>query len=968
MAKTSAADYLVSGTHPSVAASYEHIEERAKSARYGLLEPECVVIDTETTGLRVGEDELIEISAAIMDGPDVADRFQTFVDPGRPISEFTTQLTSIGDDDVAGSPAPAEAVLKLHEFVDGRTCIAHNARFDRAFLSCHAPEGSVLSRSECWIDTLALSRIALPRLISHDQNTLCDAFGIDRGGHRAQGDVEALCKLWRIMLAALDDMPHDILGFICQLAPDAGWPLRGPICAVAAEGSEMRFSMHALRDRMILDEAGRSAHLIDPGATAFDLEPVSREQVEHAFSPEGIVGAMYDGFERRPEQVEFALDVAEAFRTSTHRVIEAGTGVGKSISYLLPSAMFALANNVRVGVATKTNTLLDQLMYRELPLLERAMEQKTGEGFSYIALKGYDHYPCLRKVMKFAREADADTPLCDIEMLAMVIASISQAAWGDLDALSVSLTHNAKMRMVCSPEDCLHGKCSFYPRRCLLHGARRRAFDAQVVVTNHALMFRDVASANSIIPPVRYWVVDEAHGAEAEARDQLSYSVEATEMSAFLRKLGASSGPVQTMAQKAAGLDGGSTMIALAAAVRSELGPADEVAQMFFSRVKELGNLVERSSYATSEIWINAQRRETHEWQKVLETGEIAVRQLDGLIRSCRHLLTMSEEFDELSEQGSELSACINSMSEMLECISLVLDGTNRAYYYYVRVCHDKNKQGEMLYAALVDVGSELSDRFFPEENSVILTSATVAVGESFDYFAHRVGLDRIDGQMWSGVKLEPSAGFYDNMRTLVVDDLPDPRSGEYADALAGFLLDVHLGIGGGVLTLFTNRREMQHIFAQISPILKSRGIELLCQSSSRSKRMLKDEFTRKEESCLFATRSFWEGFDAPGRTLRCVVLPRLPFSRPNDPLYQERSSRTKDAWKSYVLPQAIIDTKQAAGRLIRSKSDSGFLVMCDKRLTTMWYGKMFLRSLPKDTLEQARACDVRRILEGSRM
>ncbi len=966
-----------------MAASYEHLVEKAASARYGLMESQYVVVDTETTGLKAGTDELIEIAAAIMDGPDVVDTFQTFVNPGRHITEFITDLTTICDDDVADAPEPAEAVAMLHEFAGNRTCIAHNARFDRSFLEVHAPRGSVLADHGRWIDTLPLSRIAMPRLVSHDQASMCDAFGIRPGGHRAQGDVEALCRLWRIMLAALDDLPHDMLGFIAQIAPDARWPLRDVIATVAGDGMEKRFSMYALRDRMIADDARRSVQPdgegnatsddasgsgAAPGSGAFapDLAPTAREQVEQAFSPEGIVGAMYDNFEQRPEQVEFALQVAEAFRTSTHRVVEAGTGVGKSVSYLLPAVMFALANQARVGVATKTNTLLDQLMYKELPRLARAVEQKTGQRFAYIALKGYDHYPCLRKVMRFAKEADAQTPLCDIEMLAMIVTSMSQAAWGDLDALSVSLTRNARMHMVCSSEDCLHGKCSFYPSRCLLHGARRRANDAQVIVTNHALMFRDVASDNAIIPSVNYWVVDEAHGVEEEARKQLSYSVEAAELSAFLRKLGSSSGVVSTTLQKATGLDGGTTVIAMAAAVKREIAPMEEVAELFFSAVKGLGALVQRSSYATSEIWINPERRRTPEWAKVLETGELMVRQLDSLMRSCRHLLSMAEDFDELSEQVSELSQAICTMSEMLECISLTLDGTNSAYYYYVKVHRDAKKQGEVLYASLVDVGAELSEKFFPEENSVILTSATVAVGESFDYFAHRVGLDRIDREMWSGERLEPSDGFYDNMRTLVVGDLPDPRSEGYSEALGQFLVDVHLGMGGGVLTLFTNRRDMQRIYDQINPVLKRSGIELLCQSSGKSKRMLQDAFTGNEETCLFATRSFWEGFDAPGRTLRCVVLPRLPFSRPDDPLYQERSARTKDAWKSYVLPQAIIDTKQAAGRLIRSRSDSGFLIMCDKRLTSMWYGKMFLKSLPRDTLEKASAADVRAILESS--
>ena len=968
MARTSAADYLIAGTSEEVVGSYAGLAERAETARFGLLEREYVVIDTETTGLKPEEDELIEIAAAIMEGPEIIDTFQTFVDPGVPISDFITELTSITDADVEGAPSPDEAVAMLQDFVGDRILIAHNARFDRAFVAKHASPGSVLPQPSRWIDSLALSRIAMPRLISHDQPTMCDAFGIERGGHRAIGDVMALCKLWRIMLVALSDMPHEMLAFIGQIAPAADWPLRNVICTIAADGLGKRFSMQAMRDRQISDDAVSSGHLDDPGSEFPNPVEVSEQEIREAFSEDGIVGSMYDRFEDRPEQVEYALEVAEAFQTSTHRAIEAGTGVGKSISYLLPAAMFAMRNDVRVGIATKTNTLLDQLMFRELPLLQKAMLEKTGETFSFIALKGYDHYPCLRKVMRFAREADEETALYDIEVLAMVITSVSQSTWGDLDALSVSLSHHARANIVCSSEECLHARCSYFPKRCLLHGARRRADDSQIVVTNHALLFRDAASSMPIIPPIRYWVVDEAHGAEEEARDQLSHEIDSQEMSAFLGKLGGANGPIVSMQQEAVRLDGGGPIVGMAQAALNELGPLADMADSLFMSVKGLGPTRGKSQYPTSEVWIDSELRGGEAWKRVLEMGEPMLKQLDSLIRSCQRLASMSEEFEELSEGASELSSAVNKLSGYLEGISLILDGSDGDYYYYAKVRHDRGKRGEVLCASLVEVGSELAERFYPEENSVVFTSATLAVGDSFEHFAHGVGLDRLEGQMWAGRKLDPPDEFYANMRTLVVNGLPDPRTDGYLDELSRFLLDVHLALGGGVLTLFTNRREMQQVYEQISPAIKQAGGELLCQSGGKSKRVLKDDFIRKENSSLFATRSFWEGFDAPGRALKCVVLPRLPFSRPDDPLYKERSTRTKDAWKSYVLPQAIIDTKQAAGRLIRSKSDSGFLILCDNRLNTMWYGKLFLKSLPQPTLEKVDAADVKGILERSEL
>lgn len=960
--------FIIDGTDEDVVASYATLAERARTATFGLVEQEYVVLDTETTGLKVEQEELIEIAAVIVNGPDIVDTFQTFVDPGKPIPEIIVDLTSITDADVAGAPDPATAVAWLEEFVGDRMLIAHNARFDRSFIERYASKGSPLSKRACWIDTVSLSRIALPRLISHDQNTICDAFGVPQGHHRAIGDAEALAKLWRIMLVALGDLPHDALGFMSQLAPGFEWPLRHLVRHAAGDRADARFSMQSLRDRAIARDAASGGALIDPASAILDLAPVTREQVEEAFSQDGIVGRMYERFEARPEQIDFALDVAEAFHDSTHRVIEAGTGVGKSISYLLPAALFAKRNRVRVGIATKTNNLLDQLMFHELPLLRDALLAETGSELTYIALKGYDHYPCLRKLMRFAREMDEESSEYDIVTVCSVIASVAQATWGDLDSLGSSLSGLARPNIVCTSEECLHGKCSFYPRRCLLHGARRKANESEIVVTNHALLFRDMSMEQGIMPPIRYWIVDEAHGMEEEARDQFSLDVRASDTTTLLHKLGASQGLLRQMQDAAFGAEGGTALLGPIGAALETIPTAESLVDALFEVVRDLAG--PGSGYSASDIWINDELRDTDQWDVVRVAGTSLLEQVDKLTRSCRNLLSLAEQYEEFAEFNAELSSAIMRLSELIEGLSLVLDGTNGDYFYYATIRHergDRPRRSDSLHAALVDMGGVLSERFFPEVNSAILTSATVAVGDSFDYFVHRVGLDRLDESLWKASHLEPSEGFYDNMRMIVVNDMPEPRSAGYDDALIDLVREVHLGLRGGILTLFTNKREMLAVYEALRPIMKAEGIELLCQGVGKSKRVLTDEFTAKEDSCLFALRTFWEGFDAPGRTLRCVLLPKLPFSRPDDPLYQERNARQNDAWKAYVLPQAIIDTRQAAGRLIRSRNDAGFLILGDRRLQTKWYGRVFLKSFSQEGKQLVNVADIADVLAASR-
>ncbi len=256
-------------------------------------------------------------------------------------------------------------------------------------------------------------------------------------------------------------------------------------------------------------------------------------------------------------------------------------------------------------------------------------------------------------------------------------------------------------------------------------------------------------------------------------------------------------------------------------------------------------------------------------------------------------------------------------------------------------------------------MGDALAENFYPRVFSVIYTSATIATGESFTHFFHAVGLDQLPDDSYKSLRLESSYNYDKNMAIYVPTDMPQPNTPSYLAALEKLLLEVHRAMGGSTLTLFTNRREMEQLYGSIEPQLAKEGMELICQMRGTSAKRLRDEFLVNEKTSLFALRSFWEGFDAPGDTLRCVVIPRLPFSRPNDPLSCERALREKNAWARYDLPEAIISLKQAAGRLIRSSTDTGYLVLADSRLVTKNYGKRFLQALPSNNLHLLETKDV---------
>ena len=386
-------DAVSSGTPQFVIDSYATLAERAKTQSFGLIEEDVIVLDTETTGLSVQDNELIEISAARLSGREIIDRFDTFVHPKQLIPAEITELTSITNADVADAPSAVEAVAALAEFVGGCPVIAHNATFDRSFIE--SVKGGV-NVSDIWIDSLALSRIALPRLASHKLSFMADLFGCDSVSHRANADVDALCGVWRVLLVALGDLPQGLMACLADMHPDVPWSYRPIFSFLAGQNPGSIFSLSAARADVL--KADRADDRVDADELPV-LKMPSREEIEADYAPGGLVNRMYPTYEPRDEQIAMALEVRDALVTGTHRVIEAGTGVGKSMAYLVPFAEAARRNNITVGIATKSNNLADQLMYHELPKLA---EQLDG-GLSFCALKGYDHYPCLRKLERMSR-------------------------------------------------------------------------------------------------------------------------------------------------------------------------------------------------------------------------------------------------------------------------------------------------------------------------------------------------------------------------------------------------------------------------------------------------------------------------------------------------------------------------------------------------------------------------------------
>ena len=956
--KASFWDRLLPGTPEEIAKGYESLAERARERDFGFIEREVVVLDTETTGLSSQENELIEICAARICAGKVTERFDTFVHPTGPIPEEIVALTHITNAQVAHAPSAVEAVAELAEFVHGSPVVAHNASFDRAFVE-RVPGGSLVS--ELWIDSLALSRIALPRLASHKLSFIAETFGCASVSHRACDDVDALAGVWRILLTALSDLPAGLLQHLADMHPDIAWPYR-PIFSYLAQSVPVTpFSLVSERAKL-LDMCGDGQR-----KDAFDLAALdvpSEGEIRRAFDEGGIVDAMYGDYEPRPEQVAMACEVADALRTSTHRAIEAGTGVGKSVAYLVPLVEAAKRNEITVGIATKSNNLADQLMFQELPKLAR----EVPGGFSFTALKGYDHYPCLRKLERLTRSTSEiktnRDPADTLTAIAVIYAFVCQSPDGDLDALGIRWRSVDRASLTTASRECARRLCPFYPDKCLVHGARRRAGRADVVVTNHSLLFRNVQAEGRILPPIRTWVVDEAHAIEAEARRQWALTVSAAETRQLFERLGSDKAGVLGGVLRAVSSSEASTLYSgLAAKAVATVARAMVVMPDVFDRARDVADEARAGGSDGSNVWVGPHVRESAAWEDMRAACSVAI---DALEEACKSLDAVVETIGEdMPEVVVDVADALRRLRETAGSLALFSDGSDDRYVYSIQVPRNVKAGGESLTAERIDIGEAFAELWYPETRSVILTSATLSISGSFEHFFHGVGLDRLEPGSVKALYLDSSYDFDRNMAVVVASDLPDPRSKDaYLDALERLLVDVHRAMAGSVLTLFTNRWEMEELYHRVQPVLAREGLELNCQTRQSSVKRLRDRFIQERGSSLFAVKAFWEGFDASGETLRCVVIPKLPFARPTDPLSCERDLRERGAWGRYVLPEAVLEVKQAAGRLIRSSTDCGVLVLADSRLTSKGYGKKFLNSLPTAGYQRIEASQIGRYLE----
>ena len=913
------------------------------------LEQVHVSLDLETTGLDQGRDTIIEVGAVKFQGDQVIDTFQTFVNPGRSIPEFIQRLTGIKPSQVARAPYFNSIADELADFIENCPVVGHNVQFDVGFL---AAQGLKLANSA--YDTWDLASALLPHSPQYSLAYLSEYFKVNlRDHHRALADASATHHVFVKLLRRAEQLDAGLLAHLVNLSTRSRWSIAPLLSGLhhnrTDAGGPPTFGLTGLDMDNLSTRLGRP----EKRRSDSSLSSLDEDTIINLLSAGGPFAQTFSGFEHRPQQEEMLAEVTRAIYRSHHLAVEGGTGVGKSIAYLLPAVLFAVSQGQRVVISTNTINLQEQLLQKDLPALLDVLE-KAGlvekDLVKAALLKGRSNYLCLHRWNYLARSENLSVD--DARLLSKTAVWLQDTVTGDRSEINLSGRDRFTWGHVSAGEKVwCPGLRDGGP--CFLRSAREKADQAHIVVVNHALLLSDLVRGGSLIPDYQYLVVDEAHHLEDEATRQLGFSVLHDRLEEALEL----QGRLITQVRLALGAEN------LASAIRQEGDRAvseteasaavlrDLWARLWSSGERFLDAQKEETSDDHPQVLIDPQVRHRQTWEDLAlawENLEVRMLQAEQTLSRLQRFLE-STTLPSASDQPAlamETGNISDNLEELRGQLGSILGSPDEQAIHWMG--RDSSEGDISWHAAPLDVGATLAEQLYDRKECVVMTSATLSTEDNFDYFRRRTGLPEDSDELVVGSPFD----YQKAALLLIPDDMPSPSAEGYIEALSRVLVELGKSLSGRTMALFTSYSSLRAVASRVRAPLQLEGIQVLAQSVDGAPQQLISRFSSDPRSMLLGTSSFWEGVDLPSGVLKALVLTRLPFQVPTDPVVKTRSEQYADPFKEFSIPQAVLRFRQGIGRLIRNKGDKGAIVVLDRRITGRSYGRSFLKSIPPCTLK----------------
>ena len=732
--------------------------------------------------------------------------------------------------------------------------------------------------------------------------------------------------------------------------------------------------------------------VVEPQITTERPDPLDPGEVAALFDPEGPLARTHPNYEERPAQGQMASDVAGVLESNAVGILEAGTGTGKSLAYLVPAALWALRGNRRVVVATRTINLQEQILDQDLPILEDAL----GVPIKAALIKGRGNYCCLRK--RDLLEGDGGNTLLELDDLKEIqqLLTWSRAtADGTLSDLPFVPADANWSLLRAESDSCTRARCSHFSE-CFFYRARLEAASAQLLLANHHILFADLSlregghEGAAIMPRYEAVILDEAHNVEDVAVSYFDASLSRRGLMAHLGRLVNRRNPERGLAPflrkrianlKGPGRKGRDDLVELVRKLTDEIGQARNSLDTLFEDIGEdlVGWLGEGQKSPKSKVqspkgglssgdttssgtggggeyrWrIPLERRNELQWQGIQDLLKEMVSHIGSVLAPLRKV---NSRIRELLDEGSDdfeyvwgdLAAAFSRLDAASQFLKRVLEGEKPEEVFWIQVRDRAGRKQVGLHLTPLDVAPILEQTLFSQVGPVVMTSATLTVSGSFDFFDRQLGIADLSDREIRHWTYPTPFDLSKQMRLAVLDSLPDPGSHGFADALSSSVRDLVLAAGGGTLVLFTSYRTLSSVHENCRQQLDEAGIHIMRQGEAQ-RSVLLERFRSDPDSVLFATDSFWEGVDVVGTSLRLVILARLPFPVPTDPINEARSQvliqQGREPFFEDSVPRAVIRFRQGVGRLIRHRYDRGYAVICDGRVVRRSYGRIFLSSV----------------------
>jgi Rad3-related DNA helicase/DNA polymerase III epsilon subunit-like protein len=885
--------------------------------------PDYVALDLETTGLDPVRDRVIEVGAVAFTPDRVTATFDQLVDPGRAVPETVLRLTGIRQEELRGAAEPQAALRRLAEFVHGRQPVGHGARLDVEFLET----AGLWDASQEILDTLDLARILLPAAASHSLPLLATEMGFNQPRpHRALDDADATRQLLLRLREEAVGLDESLKEPLLALVAPYPWP----VARFFAEALTAPSPNQEPASGIPLEQSGRGGAVQTP--------PDEPAALASLLGPDGPLASALPGYEHRESQLQMLLAVSQIQGRGGTLLVEAGTGTGKSLAYLLPSLARSVRHRERVVVSTNTHTLQEQLMAKDLP----ALRERLPWDFKACLLKGRANYISLRRWRRYLAEPCRDSEELTFKLKVLVWLHTTES--GDRSELRLHGREEVLWTRIASdPLDCVGVRCT--GEDCYVHRARAEAEAAHLVVVNHSLLLADAEVGGGLLPEYDHLVIDEAHHLEEAATRGLRREIDGPNLVALLDRLaGGLLADLGRQPNLGASLDWFGEAIPKAGAA------AERVRELFRLADSWVAQVLGEAERREESVRITPALREDGGWAEVALAAENAVTSLTVLDGGLRRAVAGVREWlgGDAGADGSGPDQGVRELEMIrgrLEAATRLLDEAllrpdTNTVYWFTQVARAENL---LLRAAPVNVGRLLRDRVYAERRSSVFTSATLAVAGSFDYFRSRVGLREDVEEMI----LESPFDFYQQALVCLPTDLSPPEADTFDGEVAQLVAAVARRVGGRTLALFTSHRQLRDVHAALKQRVDLDDVLILGQGIDGQRRQLLKTFEEAERPLLLGTSTFWEGIDIPGERLSCVIVVRLPFAVPSDPVYAARAEQVRDPFSQLALPQAALRLKQGFGRLIRRSTDRGAVVILDNRILGRDYGRTFLEVLP---------------------